>query len=346
MTSIGRNYSFLPFIIDGVRCIKGEKGYVCFFNIVPSDDLKRFRKELAERLFSIAPDTKSYDFDEDFLFHATLAYKLSDSEYERISAYLTSNDDNSSEDFVMPYFYLPMSALRITLLNNQARIICEYDLLQKRLLSRSDALNKREWQNTSKMFRIRKGMEGYRESSNSIYLISDLHLGHANLIHYCARPFLSSDIDEMNAVLIENWNRVVHNTNTVYFLGDLSDGRGVRPAEYWLSKLNGQIHYIRGNHPDNVKNSKDYEILKHQDYNFLLVHDPDPKILPIKWNDWIIHGHKHNNDMKKFPFINGEKKTINVSAEVVNYRPVSLDFILSLNLDSIKRMDTIDSQPQ
>lgn len=50
--------------------------------------------------------------------------------------------------------------------------------------------------------------------------------------------------------------------------------------------------------------------------------------------------------MKNFPFINGERKTINVSAELVNCRPVSLDFILSQNLDSILRMDTIDSIPQ
>lgn len=50
--------------------------------------------------------------------------------------------------------------------------------------------------------------------------------------------------------------------------------------------------------------------------------------------------------MKNYPFINGEKKTINVSAELLNYRPVDLDFLISLGLDSIKRMDTIDSKPE
>ena len=74
-----------------------------------------------------------------------------------------------------------------------------------------------------------------------------------------------------------------------------------------------------------------------------LVHDPVN--LPIKWDDWVIHGHKHNNDMKNYPFINGENKTINVSAELLNYKPVDLDFLISLKLDSIKRMDLVDSQP-
>jgi calcineurin-like phosphoesterase family protein len=207
-----------------------------------------------------------------------------------------------------------------------------------------DSLSKQQWQRTSKLFRIKKGMEKYQEHSNSIYLVSDLHLDHANIIHYCARPFLSSNVNEMNTVLVENWNHVVHDMNTVYFLGDLAFGRGARQAGYWLPKLNGKIQFIRGNHESSVKNSQEYTILNHQDHHFLLVHDP--KRLPIQWDDWVIHGHKHNDDVKNYPFINGEKKTINVSAELINYRPVSLDYIYSLDLDSIARMDTIDSVPQ
>jgi calcineurin-like phosphoesterase family protein len=343
LTTIGRKYSFLPFTIDGLRCIYGENGIVIYFNIVPSEELKQFRSELAKNLFSIVPDTKPFDYEKDFLFHSTLAYKLSDSEYERISAYVNSVDQ-ISDDYVIPYFYQTMAALRITLLDNQSRIICEYDLLQKKRLSRLDSLSKREWQRTSKFFRVKKGMENYHEHSNSIYLISDLHLDHSNIIHYCARPFLSSYVNEMNSVLVDNWNHVVRNTNTVYFLGDLAFGKGAKPAEYWLSKLNGKIQFIRGNHECDVKNSQDYSILNHQDHLFLLVHDP--KHLPIQWNGWVVHGHTHNNNMKNYPFINGEKKTINVSAELTNYRPVSLDYILSLDLDSIVRMDTIDSVPQ
>ena len=37
--------------------------------------------------------------------------------------------------------------------------------------------------------------------SAMIYYISDLHLGHANIIKLCKRPF--SDVDEMNAVLFQ-----------------------------------------------------------------------------------------------------------------------------------------------
>ena len=343
LTTIGRKYSFLPFTIDGLQSIETEKGIVVYFNVIPSEELKQFRNELAANLFSVVPDTKPYDFNKDFLFHSTLSYKLTESEFGRILSYVNSVSQNSDE-FTVPYFYLPMAALRITFLNNQSRIICEYDLLQQRLLSRLDSLNKREWQRTLKFFRIKKGIENYHEHSNSDYLTSDLHFDHANIIHYCARPFVASNVNEMNEVLVENWNNVVRNTNTVYFLGDLSFGRDARPAEYWLSKLNGKIQFICGNHEDDVKNSQEYIVLNHKDHHFLLVHDP--KDLPIQWDGWVIHGHTHNNEMKKYPFINGEKKTINVSTEMTNYRPVSLDYLLSLDLDSIERMDTMDSIPQ
>jgi len=350
--SVGRKYSYLPYLIDGFKWIRGQKGKVIYFNIIPSQEFKAFRKELAEKLLNVVPITKSFDKKEDFLFHASLAYKLSDGEFDRIWSYVSGKKSffqkmkqllTKSEDYTMRYFYLPMYALRVTFLNNQSKIICEYDLLQKRLLYRHDALNRRVWQKTLKLFRLQRDMENCKDDKKSIYLISDLHLDHANIINYCARPFCFSDVDEMNNVLIDNWNNKVRD-NPIYFLGDLSFGRGSRPADYWLRKLKGDIHFIRGNHEEGVKDSKDYEILEYKNHKFLLVHDPNN--LPIKWNGWVIHGHTHNNEMKEYPFINGEKKTINVSAELLNYKPIDLDFIISLKLDSIKRMDLIDTEPE
>ena len=43
--------------------------------------------------------------------------------------------------------------------------------------------------------------------TQNTYWTSDTHFSHANVIKYCNRPF--KNVDEMNATLIENWNKTV-----------------------------------------------------------------------------------------------------------------------------------------
>ena len=50
------------------------------------------------------------------------------------------------------------------------------------------------------------------------FYISDLHIGHENILRFENRPF--ADINEMNNKIIENWNSRVCNGDTVYILGD------------------------------------------------------------------------------------------------------------------------------
>jgi calcineurin-like phosphoesterase family protein len=255
-----------------------------------------------------------------------------------------SSDLEINQPLLTTFPYMPMVALRLTLLNDHRKIMYEYDLMQKRLMTRDQALDRREWEKTLRIFRLKTGMELQERVSHEdkkIFLISDLHLDHKNIIGYCGRPFY--DINIMNKVLVNNWNMTVNNTDTVYFLGDLSYGRGSRPKDYWLEKLCGDIHFISGNHERDLAGTNTYEILKYNGYEFLLVHDP--KDIPIEWNGWIIHGHKHNTSLWEYPFINGLKKTINVSAEVIKYKPLDLDYLLSLDIDSIKRMDLVSSIP-
>ena len=119
-------------------------------------------------------------------------------------------------------------------------------------------------------------------------------------------------------------------------------GRGSKHPRYYLKRLNGRIRFIKGSHDRGVRHTKNHKILYYRGYRFLLIHNPHD--VSNKWKGWVIHGHTHNNDMKNYPFINGERKTINVGVELINYRPVSLDYLISLNIDSIKKMRTIRSR--
>ena len=56
----------------------------------------------------------------------------------------------------------------------------------------------------------------------------------------------------------------------------------------------------------------------------------DPKIAPDNYEGWVIHGHEHNNNLHIYPFFNPHQRRINVSVEVIGYRPVPLSNMLQL----------------
>lgn len=75
--------------------------------------------------------------------------------------------------------------------------------------------------------------------------ISDLHFGHANVIKFDDRPF--SDVAAMEDALIQNWNSVTDQNDTVYILGDFCWGK----EDEWkriVPQLKGNKVLIRGNH--------------------------------------------------------------------------------------------------
>jgi calcineurin-like phosphoesterase family protein len=176
-----------------------------------------------------------------------------------------------------------------------------------------------------------------------VFVISDLHLDHFNIIQYCHRPFPNAG--KMNSELLTNWNSVVRKKDKVFFLGDLVFGRSKRTPEYWIKELNGKIELIGGNHDHSeILKFLPNSILEYKGKRFYLVHDPADK--PKDWNGWTIHGHHHNNSLVEFPFINGIKKTINVGVELLNYRPLDLDYLFDLDFENIKYMKDINDQPQ
>lgn len=170
-------------------------------------------------------------------------------------------------------------------------------------------------------------MEEYTaETAKRVWLISDTHFDHANIIRYCNRPFPS--VQAMNRAMFNNWNNIIASNDLVYFLGDMSFGRHSRKEGFWLSRLNGRKVFIRGSHDQRVKNGgnnvlkiSDKEVIQIEGVLFLLIHDAfSPAV--NDWDGWIIHGHSHNNR----PFLDSKK--INVSVEVINYKPISLYEIL------------------
>jgi calcineurin-like phosphoesterase family protein len=132
------------------------------------------------------------------------------------------------------------------------------------------------------------------------YYISDLHLGHANVIRFDNRPF--ADVDEMNRILIERWNTAVSTADTVYILGDFCWLR----EPFWpafLEQLSGQKVLIRGNHDPRQFSSevkkffqdiREYMELVDNGKRVILCHYPIPFHKAAYNPDcWMLYGHVH-----------------------------------------------------
>ena len=159
-------------------------------------------------------------------------------------------------------------------------------------------------------------------TQSKIFLVSDLHLDHKNIIKYCNRPF--KDVHEMNYWLIKNWNSTVRKKDTVYFLGDFALSRNNRQrVQNLIHSLNGRKIFIKGNHDRFIK-SYHHFILKYKGKYFYLVHNPVE--IPTTWKGWAIFGHTHN----KGKLIDKENKRINVSTELIGYKPISMIEIIRL----------------
>ena len=162
----------------------------------------------------------------------------------------------------------------------------------------------------------------------NIFIVSDTHFGQRSICHFLnvdgqkMRPW--DEADEMDEALIANWNAVVRPQDKVYHLGDVAMKRDKIAL---LGRCNGHKRLVRGNH--DIFPMKYYLPFFEEIYgtrildNVLLSHFPiHPESINKKWMG-MAHGHVHNNVR---PLFYGPRY-LNVSIEVTNFAPISLDEI-------------------
>ena len=80
---------------------------------------------------------------------------------------------------------------------------------------------------------------------SEIWFTADHHFCHTNIIKYCSRPFKT--VQEMDHTMINKWNSVVKEGDTVYHLGDFA--LASLPVMQEIRKsLYGRIILLKGNH--------------------------------------------------------------------------------------------------
>lgn len=181
----------------------------------------------------------------------------------------------------------------------------------------------------------------------TLWLTSDEHYGHHNIIKYCDRPF--TDIDDMSRQLIALHNSCVKPDDTIWHLGDFTMNEKYVPQI--LKQLNGTHYLVPGNHDSCFAAHKNSEAAKRRyllygfagiyqnvfnfEGEFICSHLPfagggdasaKERYSSSRLEDkgqWLLHGHIHNKWKT-----NG--RMINVGVDVWDYKPVSFETILAI----------------
>lgn len=160
----------------------------------------------------------------------------------------------------------------------------------------------------------------------TIFVVSDTHFGHANFLNFenedgtKIRPF--SSVEEMDQLMLDNWNRVVTDSDIVYHLGDVYFGK----SHGILNALKGKKRLLLGNH-DQGKDENLHKVFQKielwrlfKEWNCLLTHVPmhESGLMKVDYN---VHGHIHQNDSPT-------PVHINACVEKMNYTPIPLEELM------------------
>lgn len=174
-----------------------------------------------------------------------------------------------------------------------------------------------------------------KHPNKKIYVISDHHFFHSNIIMYNRPQF--KDLDDMHKHIISAHNSVIHPDDIVIFLGDFTfRTNGVQNI---LRQMNGHKYLLMGNH-DYTSLIKQYGQLGFEGVfttpvkmdNIYLSHEPlnedEEKDLHFKLlvksfssnpKAYNYHGHIHTTDPSPTPYQN-------VCCEALGYKPLLIGY--------------------
>jgi calcineurin-like phosphoesterase family protein len=182
----------------------------------------------------------------------------------------------------------------------------------------------------------------------AVYFTSDPHFGHADVIHYCNRPFANTE--EMDHEIISRWNEMVQPEDTIYCLGDWCFAKGFKSighaAKAYRQRINCQnIILIWGNHDKKGRKDKRFQEQFNGCYDLLEIKVGEQRIVLCHyamrlWNKshrgaYHLYGHSHGS-LPDDP----TSRSFDCGVDCNDFRPFSMDQVTLLM--SRKRWKPID----
>lgn len=155
-----------------------------------------------------------------------------------------------------------------------------------------------------------------------IFIYSDTHFGHDNMIAWSLRP------EDFNEKIWELFDQIPDDSILIH-CGDISMGSDA-VVHMKLQKYKFKKWLIRGNHDSHsiswyIRNGWDFVadeiVINMYNNKFLFSHIPQPKREGITRN---IHGHLHGGKSRGFPDFYDDEYHVEVTPEAVGYNLIKL----------------------
>ena len=173
-----------------------------------------------------------------------------------------------------------------------------------------------------------------------IFITSDTHLGHANMIPYCGRP------ENFTELILSNFGKILKPGDILIHLGDICIGKDAEwNARFSLATLGVKCILVKGNHDrksDSWYLDNGWDFVCHtfsmRTHGLKIVFSHMP--VPLSDNDLNIHGHFQNllnkNYDRDWESQDPEYKNrhslehatlnhVNISIEEANYLPILMN---------------------
>lgn len=158
-----------------------------------------------------------------------------------------------------------------------------------------------------------------------VYSSADWHIGHANIIKYCKRPF--DNTDQMDDEIFSIFQKTIKPGDDFCFLGDLGFGKNNILKALNIIKNSGvKLHFIAGNHDKKYRSiikpfCETYQNmleLKVVNKFVILCHYAIQDWNGVRYGSYHLHGHSHNT----LPVV---KNRYDVGVDATNYELFSLE---------------------
>lgn len=174
--------------------------------------------------------------------------------------------------------------------------------------------------------------------ARDIYVISDTHFSHDKVLTFTGhdgnliRPGFK-DVQEMDELMIQNWNTTVKPDDIIYHLGDVAFGiKQKNTLARIMPRLMGRKRLILGNHDYEAKDYYPYfqKVMSWRQFGDLFKRPVVLTHFPLHLNSFLyrqggnglnVHGHIHEKVIK-------DPNYRCVCVEHTNYKPVALESII------------------